>query len=318
MFQALVSTASRLLGDLNRSLLRGRVPPVEEAEPAHVVGEYRRLQRVVLTDEVCRTIFEEFAEHRKGERGEEETGWVLLGLREMDEALVLATLPAGAERNAGVAHVRFNASAQALASRVVRQWERRLSMVGVMHTHPGSLRHPSEGDFQGDSAWVSRLRGREGVFGIGTADGTASSGTPIARQPKSHVQNLGELCLSWYALADGDRRYRPLPVHLTLGPDLARPLHAVWGTMETHADPLDRLCRQQAGVTIELAQGTGEPALLVNLALAEPGSRLRLVLDKKEARYFLLRAGKLMEVKLNAQTVDRGVYLVLAELAGKS
>jgi proteasome lid subunit RPN8/RPN11 len=320
MFQALVSTASRLLGDLNRSLLRGRVPPVEEVEAATVppAGKYQRLQRVVLTDEVCRTIFEEFAEHRLGARGDEETGWVLLGVRELNEAVVLATLPAGAERNAGVAHVRFNASAQALASRVVRQREKRLSIVGVVHTHPGSLRHPSDGDFQGDSDWVSRLRGRDGVFGIGTADGMPANGTPIARQPKSHVQCLGELCLSWYTLAEGDRQYRPLPVHLTLGPDLARPLHAVWSTIETHAQPLDRLCRQQAGVIIDLAQGTHGPALQVQIALAEPGSRLRLLLDKKEANYFLLQNGNVMEVNPDAQSVDRGVYLVLAELAGKS
>jgi proteasome lid subunit RPN8/RPN11 len=318
MFQALVSTASRLLGDLNRSLLRGRVPPVEETAPAPPAGKYERLQRVVLTDEVCRTIFEEFAEHRRGERGDEETGWVLLGLRELKEAVVLATLPAGAERNAGVAHVRFNASAQALASRVVRQWERRLSIVGVVHTHPGSLRHPSDGDFRGDSAWVSRLRGRDGVFGIGTADAKPTGGTQIAHQPKSHVQCLGELCLSWYTLAEGERQYTPLPVQLTLGPDLARPLHAVWDTIEGHAEPLDRLCRQQAGVTIDLVEGTGGQALAVDFMLAETGSKLRLLLEKNEARYFLLRDGALSEVKPNAQTIDRGVYLVLAELAGGS
>jgi proteasome lid subunit RPN8/RPN11 len=318
MFQALVSTASRLLSDLNRSMLRGRLPQVEETEAAPVSGKYQRLQRVVLTDEVCRTIFEEFADHRRGERGDEETGWVLLGLRELNEAVVLATLPAGAERNAGVAHVRFNASAQALASRVVRQRERRLNMIGVVHTHPGSLRHPSDGDFHGDSAWVSRLRGRDGVFGIGTADGTPTGGTQIAQQPKSHVQCLGELCLSWYTLAEGDRQHRPLPVHLTLGPDLARPLHSVWSTIEAHAEPLDRLCRQQAGVTIDVARGANGPALAVHIALAEPRSQLRLVLENEEASYFLLRDGNLMEVKPNAQPVDRAVYLVLAELAKTS
>jgi proteasome lid subunit RPN8/RPN11 len=318
MFQALVSTASRILNDLNRSFLRGRLPAVEEEAAPPPAAKYQRLERVVLTDAVCRTIFEEYAEHRRGERGAEETGWVLLGLRERSEAVVLATLPAGAERSAGVAHVRFNASAQALASRVVRQWERRLTMLGVVHTHPGSLRHPSDGDFQGDTAWVGRLRGREGVFGIGTADGKASRGTQVASQPKGNVQCLGELCFSWYTLAEGDRRYRPLPVHLTLGPDLARPLHAVWETIEVHAEPLDRLCRQQAGVTIDLADGTGGRALAVHLALAEPGSKLRLLLEKKDARYFLLREQTLAEVKPNAQPIDRGVYLVLAELAGET
>src|SRR5947199_10598974 len=120
MLQALVSTASRLLNDLNRSLFR-RPLPVEEAAPSPLPRAYRRLQRLVLTDQVCRTIFEEYAVHRQSTRGEEETGWVLMGLREADETLVLATLPAGAERSRGFAHVRFNAGAQALASPIVRQ-----------------------------------------------------------------------------------------------------------------------------------------------------------------------------------------------------
>src|SRR5206468_12639274 len=161
------------------------------------------------------------------ERGGEETGWLLLGWRDADEAVALATLPAGADREAGEAHVRFNSSAQAVGSRIVRQTDRRLTMLGVVHTHPGSLRHPSDGDFQGDTQWVGQLRGGEGVFGIGTADGTRESGTVVARQPRSHVQCLGELSLSWYSLGSGDRRYRTMPVALTLGPDLARPLHAV-------------------------------------------------------------------------------------------
>jgi proteasome lid subunit RPN8/RPN11 len=268
----------------------------------------------VLTDQVCRTIFEEYTAHRKGSRGEEETGWVLLGLREAEEAVVLATLPAGAERSAGVAHVRFNAAAQALASRIVRQMDRRLSIVGVVHTHPGSLRHPSDGDFQGDSLWVGRLRGQDGIFAIGTADAETIPGTLFATQPRPHVQYLGDLCLTWYALAEGDRKYRPLPVHMTLGPDLARPLHAVWQTIECHAEPLDRLCRQQAGVAMEVMK----EALAVQLPLAQPYSKLRLVLEKEKARYILVRGQDLIEVNPNACQVDQGVYLILAELAGKS
>ena len=168
MLQALVSAASRLLHDLNRSYLADRFPPrFADETPALSPRNYQPLRRVALTDGVGRTLFEEFAEHRRGVRGEEETGWVLLGTRDRDEAVVMATLPAGAERSAGVAHVHFNPDAQALASRIVRQVDRRLTMLGVVHTHPGTLRHPSDGDFRGDSAWVGQLRGREGVFGIG-------------------------------------------------------------------------------------------------------------------------------------------------------
>ncbi len=322
MLQALVSTASRWLNDLNQSWFGSCEPAVEVAPPPAAPRSYQRLRRVVLADEVSRTIFQEFSAHRQSARGEEETGWVLLGVRESAETIVLATLPAGTERNAGVAHVRFNASAQALASRIVRQWDRRLSMVGVVHTHPGSLRHPSDGDFRGDSLWVGQLRGREGVFGIGTADGDfePAGGALFARQPKSHVQALGPLNLSWYALAEGDQAYRTIPVQLTIGPDLARSLHPVWETIEAFAEPMDRLCRQQAQVSFEVAagadglEGVGR-ALAVNVKLADPDSKLRLLLEKDRVRYHLHRNGDIIELDPKAGPVDRGVYLILAELA---
>ena len=117
-------------------------PHVPAAPPP--ASSLRRLRQVRLTDGVGHTLFEEYAGHRAN-RGEVETGWVLLGLREADEAIVVATLPAGAEADAGVAHVRFNSEAQVVASRIVRQSDRRLRILGVVHTHPGSLRHPSEG-----------------------------------------------------------------------------------------------------------------------------------------------------------------------------
>src|SRR5689334_7914625 len=102
MWQALVRTVGRLVSDLNRSWLRGPSPLRDRRPPApSAPARYQPLKRVVLTDEVGRTLFEEYAAHRKGVRGDEETGWVLLGLREESEAVVLATLPAGAERNAG-------------------------------------------------------------------------------------------------------------------------------------------------------------------------------------------------------------------------
>ena len=58
---------------------------------------YAPLQRILLTDGVGRTLFEEYARHRQEEDADEETGWVLLGLRESAEAVALATLPAGTQ-----------------------------------------------------------------------------------------------------------------------------------------------------------------------------------------------------------------------------
>jgi hypothetical protein len=321
MLRALVNTASRFLNELNRHLGNNGVPDSDsDQRPAlpPVKPMYKPLQRVLLTDEVNRTVLEEFAAHRDSERGDEETGWVLLGIRNETEATVLATLPAGAGRDAGIAHVQFNSNAQALASRIVRQWDRRVTILGVLHTHPGSLRHPSDGDYWGDSQWVGRLRGREGVFGIGTADGSEDNGTPVAHYPKKHMQCLGKLCLSWYSLRAGDRGYHPLEIGLTLGPDLARPLRPLWSVIEDYADQVDRLCQQQAGINLEVVDEP-EPTLVLRIKLSashpEVGSSLKLLLNEDGVSYYLVRDGNLIEVDPKEPRLDRGVYLILAELA---
>ena len=316
MLQAFVSRASRFFNEWSRSLFRDRLPVVETAETPAKKRSYRRLERVLLTDSVARTLFDEYAHHRKGDDGENETGWVLLGVREEREAIVMATLPAGAESSAGVAHVRFNSRAQAVASRIVRQWDKRLAIVGVVHTHPGSLRHPSDGDYRGDSLWVGQLRGREGIFGIGTADGSGVENV-VARQPKPHVQELGGLFFHWYALADGDARYRPLPLQLTIGPDLAQPLHALWNVIEKHADALERLAVQQSGISFRTLAHAGKPALCVECKLAEPYHSLRLLLGEQGVGYYLVRNDDLVEVDPKEKLIDRAVYLILAELAGR-
>jgi proteasome lid subunit RPN8/RPN11 len=277
----------------------------------------RPLARLRLTDEVSRTLFDEYAAHRATPRGGEETGWALLGLRDGAEAVALATLPAGAEREAGEAHVRFNSAAQALASRIVRQTDRRLAPLGVVHTHPGSLRHPSDGDYRGDSRWVGQLRGGEGVFGIGTADAKPGPVAAVAWQPAPHRQCLGKLCLSWYALAEGDRDYRPLPVELALGPDLAKPLRLVWAEVEEHAGRLDRLARQQARVAFDVVEGRRKPVLAVTVPLADAGESVRIVLEGKEVRYYLVRGAEVLAADLREARVDQGFYLLLAELAAR-
>jgi hypothetical protein len=285
------------------------------------------LKRVVLTDEVSRTLFEEYAAHRGTDRGAEETGWVLLGVRKPAEAVILATLPAGADRDAGEAHVRFNAAAQALASRIVRQDDRRLTLLGVVHTHPGTLRHPSDGDYRGDKEWVTQLRGGEGVFGIGTADGESGTrprangvqphGPAVSDHPAAHAQLWGGLRFSWYTLCEGDKRYRPVPVELEIGPDLARPLRPVWGLIEEHAERLDRLARQLTKVRFAVTGGKAGPALAVTVGLADPGHAVRVVLEGKEVRYYYEAGGDIFQPDLPEARPDQGVYLLLAELAAR-
>ena len=279
---------------------------------------FERVRRVVLTDEVSRTLFEEYAAHRASDRGGEETGWVLLGVRDVDEATVLATLPAGAERDAGEAHVRFNSPAQTIGYRLVWKWERRLKVLGVVHTHPGSLRHPSKGDFKGDREWVPQLPGGEGIFGIGTGDAQQErDGIPVASNPKPHMQCLGPMRFSWYTLAVGDKRYREADLGLTIGPDLAKPLRPVWNVIEAHAPRLDRLARQQARVRFEITQGREGPALTVTVGLAESGQAVRVVLEGKDVRYYYESGGEVFQADLPDAALDKGVYLLLAELAAR-
>jgi hypothetical protein len=272
---------------------------------------------VVLADDVSRTLFAEFAAHRVSDRGGEETGWALLGLRRADEAVVLGTLPAGAGREADEAHVKFNSAAQAFASRVVRQGHRQLMLLGVVHTHPGSLRHPSSGDFRGDVRWVANLRGAEGVFGIGTADAAPNPDAGISWQPAPNVQCLGELCLSWYALGAQDRNYRPLPVDLIIGPDMAAPLRPFCEEIEFHSERLDRLARQLCGLKFEVAPGHQKSALTVTIPLPDDGRAVRVELEGKVVRYRLLTTEGALAADLKEDRVDVGVFLMLSELAAQ-
>jgi hypothetical protein len=269
---------------------------------------YKPLRRVLLTEGVARTLFDEYSDHRLSERGTEETGWLLLGWRDEDEAVIRATLPAGADREAGEAHVRFNSTAQAVASRIARQSDRRLALLGVVHTHPGSLRHPSDGDFRGDIRWVGQLRGGEGVFGIGTANG---DGPEEIEQPRASVQRRGGMTFCWYSLREGARRYQPIPVEIVDGPDLAQPLRATWAVIEGNAERLERLARQQSRLGFEVALPSGLAAVV---PLAD-GTMLRAVLTKEGVRYFLVRNGELLASELHEPRVDRGIYRLLADLA---
>jgi proteasome lid subunit RPN8/RPN11 len=268
-----------------------------------------RLERIILTDGVAHTLFNDYAEHRRSERGEEEIGWILLGLRQGAEAIALAAIPSGTQRDAGAAHIHFNSEAQALASRIVRQKDKRLQIIGVVHTHPGSLRTPSGGDFEGDRQWVRQLRGGEGVFAIGTAD--ARPDEPAG----NHLQVAGPLCFHWYALGAGDARYRPLRVQATAGSDMALPLRPVWNTIESLAEPLNRLCRQFVSVQMDIIDEGDETLLGVKFALAAPNQQLRLLLTEDAARYYWDRNGELTAIDPREPQLDRAVYLILAELA---
>jgi len=104
-------------------------------------------------------------------------------------------------------------------------------------------------------------------------------------------------------------------VSLTIGPDLARPLHSLWPTIEAHAERLERLARQQSRVTFGLVEQDGDLRLTADLALAESDVLVRAVMSEKEVTYLVVRDGAATRVDCGEYRVDRGVYLLLADLA---
>ncbi|MCX7699899.1 MAG: Mov34/MPN/PAD-1 family protein [Gemmataceae bacterium] len=310
-----------LLGQLRRWLEQqgGGVPkdrrfPLagrDESPPTPPTG-YQPLERVAVTTGVLQTLFDEYELHRRSDRGHEETGWVLLGWREEREAVVRATIPAGAGREAGEAHIRFSSTVQAAATRFVRQHDRRLTMLGVVHTHPGSLRHPSDGDYRGDIEWVGQLRGREGVFGIGTADRKQSEGDTEITQPRSNMLTRGSLCFSWYSLCEGDRNYRRVPLTVVDGPDLAAPLRPAWEVLEDHASRIERLAFQQARLRFDILPR----GLALTVPLVE-GPALQALMTKEGVRYLLTHGGEAWSAECREPRVDCGVYQLLANWASE-
>jgi proteasome lid subunit RPN8/RPN11 len=315
--QALLGRGQRWLARRHGPGKEVRIPPAALRDPGTIPAQaFQPLKRVLLTTEVARVMFGEYAAHRVTERGEEEIGWVLLGRRDLSEATVLASFPAGADREAGEAHVRFNSVAQIIASRFVRQSDRRIGMLGVVHTHPGSLRHPSDGDYRGDIEWVGQLRGGEGVFGIGTADGKFAGHADEIWSPRDNIQALGDLCLTWYSLRTEARNYRTMPVQLVDGPDLAASLRSVWPILEEHGERLEKLTQQLAKVSFDVVPYEQHSALAVNVVLPSSARNLRAVLLEKEIHYFLVREGAVLAADLREPYVDRGIYRLLADVAG--
>src|SRR5262249_43938161 len=96
-------------------------------------------------------------------------------------------------------------------------------------------------------------------------------------------------------------------------PDLARPLHPLWDTIELHADMLDGLCRQLAKVTFEVVKE--KRTLVARIEVADTGAALRLFLRQEEARFYQDRGGELTAIDLPEPPLDRAVFLILAELA---
>ena len=99
---------------------------------------------------------------------------------------------------------------------------------------------------------------------------------------------------------------------------MARPLHSVWSVVETHAERLERLFRQQKGVTFDVAEGKCGPELVVTVPLSEPSHAVRVALTEKDTRFYLRRGDEIFQADCPDERIDRGVYLLLAELAARN
>jgi proteasome lid subunit RPN8/RPN11 len=301
----------RAIGLWDRFWQRSRIQTAPPLITSGQKPELQPIQRLLITDEVSRTLFQEYSEHRSSQRGHEETGWLLLGLRREAECVALATLPAGALRDAGEGHILFNLDAQAVGSRIVRQRERSLVILGVVHTHPGSLRHPSQSDFRGDIKWIESLRGQEGIFGIGTHDPKAKP-SELADHPKSHVQTFGAFRFDWYKLASGERNYQTLPVEITIGPELASSLRSIWRIIETNAPRLERLARFQPKLKFD----PQPDRLLIRLPALESTKQVVASLTETGCQWFLEHDGNILGVNLDQSIpVDQGIFQIWSELA---
>ena len=163
---------------------------------------------------------------------------------------------------------------------------------------------------------MGQLRGGEGIFGIGTADGKFAGHADEIWSPRDNIQALGDLCLTWYSLRTEGRNYRSIPVQLVAGPDLAAPLRSVWSILEENGERLERLAQQVAKVSFEVIPDEQHSALAVNVALPGIERKLRAVLGKKEIHYFLVREGAVLAADLRDSYIDRGIYRLLADVAG--
>ena len=234
--------------------------------------------------------------------------------------MVLATLPAGANRERG-------RRSRAVQQQMLRPWPAASCGKGTSGSRCSAwstriravLRHPSDGDFQGDSAWVGPSRGGEGIFGIGTAEGLQANSVAGWPAAAAACAKSGRVADSWYALDEGDRQYRPAAVQLTLGPDLALPLHEYLDDDRGFAEPLERLVPPAS--RHDVFRGGCRPAAdrlwRSTIETGRTGTALRIVLEGKKAAYYWQRGHELLAVDPPAEpTGPRSVYLVLAELGG--
>lgn len=273
------------------------------------------ITHVLISSGVGNTLVQGYRNHLDQDRGDEETGWLLMGYREKKRAIIMAAVPSGEFREASSTHVKFNSQAQVVAGRLLRQVHQKLEVLGLFHTHPGRLRHPSSGDYQGDIQWVKNLPGKQGVFGIGTVDHEAIGQQEFAKKLALNSFHMNNMRFDWFSLANGDANYVKVPIRWTLGEDLAKPLHVVWDAMEMHAAEIEKVLIQQSKASCSITKTDCGHRLTLSVPLAGIAGKILVFIFKDKVQYFFEKNEQLFAVDIQEDKVDRGIYLVLAELS---
>jgi len=141
---------------------------------------------LTIADSCLQTLSADLAKHLASDRAAEETGWLLLGIRDQTSVHVTDLVPAGENRIGTPNSIQFDAASQVAATKAIRDRDSRVEVLGVAHTHPSGRHRPSSGDLEGDKQWVQNLRS-DGLFGI-VSDG----------------------CVRWYSLGKDDDEYRAI------------------------------------------------------------------------------------------------------------
>jgi hypothetical protein len=71
-------------------------------------------------------------------------------------------------------------------------------------------------------------------------------------------------------------------------------------------------------VRFEVITDEWGPGLILVVPLPERGDAVRVLVRAKEIRYYVERGGELLEVDPGEESVDRAVFLLLAELAARA
>lgn len=260
------------------------------------------------TTGVLETLDQEYQEHQQSDRGDEELGWVLLGERIASRAIVQATLPAGANRQASATHIRFNATAQAVAVRLLFAQGHRLQLLGLVHTHPGQMRQPSSGDLQGDQQWILQLPGQQALFGIGTVK--HSSRIDLQSASANHR-------FDWYTLSTAMQQYQAVRLTIVEGQDVATILRRVWPILETHADAIERLSHLFKKLQLGLLNGA-EPGIVIKIPLPAGQDYLQVILQNRSRKWIYSRDERLYQPTINSdEPLEKAIFQFLTEWASR-